>query len=305
VILEDQISFDEVKSKYTLQRMSNEHPLRGVITCLECDRKFTSRNTSKRVWKWNDKTKKLYPYYGCNNPDCWSRVNVNKHKLEKEFDEFVGEIHLPNWIVNLIDAVFEWVIADKKINVRDKVLQRKKIIAKKESRMNAIEKLMMDISNHNLISKLEDERSILESEIESLQELSKNHTIRDHQVKWMLDTIKQLFVDAVGIRHLWDPSLRELLLLVRFWNNIFYSKKEGLQTNGKGTLYNVLTELKDDLPAYWAKRATHKTKILERFKLFQDKTLENIDVLEGVQRQLSILNIEWDDKESKFIKLSN
>jgi len=66
-------------------KMTNEHPLRGVVACPYCERKFTSWNTSKYRIKNDKRIKKLYPYYGCANPNCKKRVNLGKSKLENSF----------------------------------------------------------------------------------------------------------------------------------------------------------------------------------------------------------------------------
>ena len=51
------------KKKVKCLKMSDEHPLRGVITCPFCERKFTSRNTRKYRVKNGNKVCTSYPYY--------------------------------------------------------------------------------------------------------------------------------------------------------------------------------------------------------------------------------------------------
>ncbi len=62
--------------KIKTSKMTDADPLRGVVICPYCDRRFTSRNTNKYRMKDGERIKKVYPYYGCANPHCDNRVNI-------------------------------------------------------------------------------------------------------------------------------------------------------------------------------------------------------------------------------------
>gem|GEM_PF-2601513 len=86
--------------------MTEEHPLRGVISCPNCNRMFTSWTTTKSRMKDGVKIKKLYPYYGCANPNCDKKVNINKQYMENAFFELLGQMHLPKKIASVVKKVF-------------------------------------------------------------------------------------------------------------------------------------------------------------------------------------------------------
>jgi len=75
--------------------MSDEHPLRGVVQCPTCNRKYTSWITKKYKVKNGERTMKEYPYYGCQNNTCQQRINVPKAKLESDFDDLLKQLKIP------------------------------------------------------------------------------------------------------------------------------------------------------------------------------------------------------------------
>lgn len=235
-------------------RMSDAHPMRWVITCLWCKRKFTSRNTSKKIWpEWNKK-KVLYPYYWCNNRDCKMRVNVNKEKLEKEFIDFLEKMKLPIWVLKLIEVIFKksWE-ENKKTKQSQLRIKRNKIKAHKK-RQSEIEEVLPRTQNIKLYQKLEEEWATLDAKIEIIQDELENNTFTEVRQKALLQKVQHLFEDPLAIRELGNQTMRWLLITVRFGDNLTYTKKEWLQTSWSGTLYAIFSSLKENISVNWATR---------------------------------------------------
>ncbi len=56
------------------------HPLKGLITCIECGRKLGCYRSRGKGG--------LYHYYNCGNKYC-TRTSVRKEIMETEFKEFI------------------------------------------------------------------------------------------------------------------------------------------------------------------------------------------------------------------------
>ncbi len=237
------------KIQWVSKKMSDEHPMRWVITCFHCRRKFTSWNTSKMVWpKW-DKTKKLYPFYGCNNKDCDGRMNVKKEVLEESFTDFLAKMSLPEWILKLINTIFEQAREESK---QDKVKNRKnriKTIKSLEKRQSNIEETLLQTQNLKLWKKLEEERATLSEKIEIMNDDLENNTHSDAKKKALLQKVQHLFEDPLAIRELGNQTMRWLLITVRFGDTLFYTKKEWLKTVWNGTLFSIYRDLSKLFPS--------------------------------------------------------
>ena len=91
----------------SFDRMPDNFPLRWAVICKCCKRKYTARTTTRyRTRKDGKRTVKLYPYYGCANPNCAERLNVPKAKLEWEFADLLTKCKLESTIDQLIETLF-------------------------------------------------------------------------------------------------------------------------------------------------------------------------------------------------------
>ena len=229
--------------------MSDEHPLRWVITCSDCKRKFTSRNTSKMVWpKWNKK-KKLYPFYWCNNKDCNNRMNVKKDTLEQEFTQFLTDMTLPKGILALISTIFDQAREESKKDKSKIKWQKQKEIKALEKRQTQIEDILPQTQNLKLYQKLEEERATLDSKIEIMTNELESNTHSDTRKKALLQKTQHLFEDPLSIRELGNQTMRWLLVTVRFGDTLFYTKKEWLKTVWNGTLFSIYRDLSNLFPS--------------------------------------------------------
>lgn len=239
------------------KRMSDEHPMRWVITCPWCKRKFTSRNTSKLVGeKWNKK-KTLYPYYGCNNKECEQRVNVNKEKLEKEFTDFLDEMRLPTGLMKLIAKIFEQSWEEAKGNQQAQKRKQRNTIKAYEKRQSEIEEVLPKTQNIKLHQKMEEERATLDAKIEIIQDSLEDNTFTEVRMKALLQKVQHLFEDPLAIRELGNQTMRWLLITVRFGDSLFYTKKEWLQTVWSGTLYAIFSSLRSNISVNWVCRGSN------------------------------------------------
>ena len=236
------------KLQWVTKRMSDEHPMRWVITCQWCKRKFTSRNTSKMVWpKW-DKKKKLYPFYWCNNKDCDQRINVNKEKLEEDFSSFLEQMKLPAGILRLIEKIFEQTREEAKKDEQKIKRKKRNNIKAMQKRQWEIEEVLPKTQNVKLYQKMEEERVTLDEKIIAIEESLEQEAFSNDRMKALLQKVQHLFEDPLAIRELGNQTMRWLLITVRFGDSLFYTKNEWLKTIESGTLYSVYRDLQHLFP---------------------------------------------------------
>lgn len=257
------------KIKLQCFRMSDQHPLRGVVRCEGCGRLFTSRNTSKMVNdpdKPNVKVKKLYPYYGCNNKDCLHRVNVKKAELEQQFELILAQIKLPSNIIKLLESIFdeqyEFAKSNKSV-LKERTAQNIRIL---KDRMSIIERTLLKTSNVKLYDKLEAERAELDCQLWDLEEQGSLGKKDENAYILRLSKVKMLFSDPLGLWRLSNQQMRGLLIKVRFWGELHYSKIEGLKTVENQGLLRIISSLKDGISTHWAIEWFYKTELHANFQ---------------------------------------
>lgn len=214
------------KKQVRSKRMSEEHPLRGVITCACCNRKFTSRNTAKYRVQNGVKVKKLYPYYGCNNPDCSDRANLPKKTLECDFRKVIETVRLPATINPFLQQMYQEYAEEKKSEGSIMERQKRDIITKYKKRQLEIEEMLPRLSNFKLLERLEKEWAELEEKVATEEEEYKGLFNQKERHKAVFTKCTTLLMNPEQLRDTGNPRLRKLLVLLRFGDSLTYSKKE-------------------------------------------------------------------------------
>jgi len=145
----------------------------------------------------------------------------------------------------LIDALFEQTSQVYANNMESKQRMKHTQIAVCSKRLDQIEQTMISTKNLTLHEKLENEWSQLHAEIEEMTTEVKQHKDSLHRAKELLNKVKVFFQDPYAIWQLGNSTMRELLLIVRFGGELYYSKKDGLRTSEKPMLSRVITEFND------------------------------------------------------------
>jgi len=81
--------------------INSDFPLRGFVTCGDCEKPLTS------CWS-TSKNGKKHPYYQCYNRDCVSkRKSIPRDKLEGEFEGILTKLTPPAMIFNTAKLAFK------------------------------------------------------------------------------------------------------------------------------------------------------------------------------------------------------
>lgn len=200
----------------------DDFPLRWLIKCNCCGYKLTARYSKGRNWK--------YPYYWCNNPECWERFSISKEKLHNEFNKLLESMTPTDETFKEFEKILKetwnnkkWIIED--IN-KNKLIEIDKINKEIDEIIDKVSKL----SNELILNRLEEKLTILQQQKQEIQ-----HTL-DHKEQNELnydDLFKQatiIFKNPLAIWELWDLEIKQMLIAVLYNNEIYYKKNEGLRT---------------------------------------------------------------------------
>lgn len=247
---QQRLCWNTYKRQSYSKKLSDEHPLRWVVTCGHCKRKFSSRNTSKYRDVDGVRIKKLYPYYGCNNRDCPDKSNVPKKKLEIDFFNLLDSLKLPEGKEKLIKVIIDGFVERKKQEVPTIQRTYRDQIANLKKRQHEIEEMIPKLSNFKLAKKLESERSEIDRELEKKEEEIHNQSNRNDRADTVLKKCCLLFKNPAELRKKGNPNLRKLLLVVRFSDNLIYTKNGWLQTGDKAIITDLFKDIWDgDFPS--------------------------------------------------------
>lgn len=288
------------KANIKLWKLSNEHPLRWAIVCTWCWRKFTSWNTNKYVTKGETRYKKVYPYYGCGTLWCPERANVPKAKLEREFEELIKSLKISKSVSKLIDKLFDKRNSNYSSAIERKQKMKYSEFSKGTKRLANLEQTMISTNNLVLHKKLEEEWSVLHSELQEMKIELKNQKDTLHRAKELLSKVRILFEDPYAIWQLGNSTMRELLLIVRFGWELYYTKDRWLRTGEKPTLSSVLSELKTENTVNRDAGSKPRTFWDSRFGKFHDLTFTNADNIQTLRTLITSRDIGFIDSEHNY-----
>lgn len=203
--------------------MVEEFPLRWVVLCPSCGRRLTS-------WYSTSKTGKKHPYYWCSNKFCEARENIPKNLFENDFINLLNKYNLSDELL----AAFDFILNRERNNSHEQEdLQKKKKQWEKiklENKMKVIEDAMLKTENPALYKKIEQdwsnlntEKLLIEEELHGSAFTEKEFLSLSKKTRWIIHEPLTFWKKA-------NPQIRQLLIWVRFWWELKYTKKSGYRT---------------------------------------------------------------------------
>lgn len=213
----------------------DDFPLRGLIRCNCCKYKLTSRYSKWRNWK--------YPYYWCNNPDCWEKFSISKDKLHKEFDQLLEKVAPTPETFKEFEKILKETWNNKKWIIEDINNNKLVEIDKINKEIDEIIYKVSKLSNELILNRLEERLTILQKQKQEI-EYTLNHK-EQNELNYD-DLFKQatiIFKNPLAIWELWDLEIKQMLIMVLYNNEIYYKKNEGLRTPHISVLFKSLSGL--------------------------------------------------------------
>lgn len=230
------LKWNTVKKWVLPKDSDDEFILRWLITCEWCWRKFTWWYTTKSSWK-------KYPYYWCQRCWCPERAQIPQKQLEDQVYNMIKSVTLPDQIYSLLDAVLSDAYEYKEENWSKEVTSMK-------NRIKEIEKEKLWIQEYlrkwrwsvDLQTQMEDDWATLNQEQIMLEDQINCKDLLKIDRNNKLKKIRNFVKNPLIFWEYSDWSLKKLIVDVRFWDSLTYSKSRWLQTRKTSTLYSVLSE---------------------------------------------------------------
>ena len=216
--------------------LSQDFPLRGFVTCGDCDHPMSAG--------WSKGRNTRYPYYFCQNKACDAhRKSIHKDKIEGDFEVLLRELQPTPRLFHVARAMFEncWnLFSDRaKRRVADAKVEAAKLDRKIEGFMDRIvaaDSPAVITAYENQIKKLEMRKTGL---IEKAASDGKP-----------LASFDNLFRTACAFLanpwRLWESQLLEhkrMVLRLAFPGRIAYAKNEGFRTPAIAEPFRLLGQL--------------------------------------------------------------
>lgn len=211
------------------------HPLKSLLTCSSCWRKISCYKTTKK------KNNKEYFYYDCGNKYCEERQYIAKETMENEFISFIEKIKIPKWLFTALKVLTLKERELTKKNLTDSIPQLQWQLLAIESKMSKIEDKILNITNEQLILKLETEWGDLKESKHLIEDKIANKHSDDFDISTTLSQIEPIFTDPVAIWLDSEYEMRQLLFMVRFGWILYYKKNQWYRTNETTGLYYLFS----------------------------------------------------------------
>lgn len=228
--------------EYSEDFITQKLPLRQILVCSHCGAKMTG-NPSKGNGG-------IYFYYMCDNPSCPNRrKSFNSDKVHQSIESFLETLTLDNKYMESFELVMNhfW---DKKQDIK-KSLYHQKIerVQELEKKISSLVQKCMNASSPTLIASyekeiisLEDEKKLLEVEVESSTEVKQEDEFIHH-----FDRIKAIIQAPIGIWNMGQIELKRMLINTLFDGTLTYSKELGIQTTKVPIIYDLFNNDEYDL----------------------------------------------------------
>ena len=290
------------RKQSSLQKMTDENPLRWAVMCPHCKRKFTSRNTTKYRMKDWEKIKKIYPYYGCANPNCADKVYIPKKKLEGDFEDLLADISLPFEFKNVIEIIFKQNREQSKKNQWQAKANKKKQVESLKKKQEQIEQTMLRTTNPKLSQKLEKERSSLDGEIEKINDSTLLESESKERMQTLLTQTQSLFENPVSLWEKGSSNMRQLLIRVRFWDHLTYAKNEGLRTTDNAVLYMAILCFNQSISVNRDTRSIPRTELSQKVNQLTSILQERTALINALREQI-VFEWLWKEEHNKCVLL--
>lgn len=211
-------------------------PLRGLVACQCCWRKYTGRASKWKSWKY-------FYYYWCQNKNCLDKPNIWVDKLHQDILDFLKSLTPPKEVWKIFELYLDKAIAEKE-NISWTIIKQKEYRLKDiNNELNEIENWLLKITNNDILKKLEEKRALYNQEKELIIEELKNTDFANDNFQDLYLKAKEIFENPVAIWELWNHELRQLLLGVRTWWIIYYKKNSGVRTPENSLFYRLFKSI--------------------------------------------------------------
>ena len=209
-------------------------PLRGFITCADCDNPLTS------CWS-KSKTGKKHPYYMCFKKGCEAyRKSIRRDDLESAFEALLTQLQPSHKLVQYLTVIFrhEW---DKRLKGLDDIKSTlRRELSKTENQIETLVNRIVDTSNTSVITAYEQKIMVLEKQKLIAQEKLQNRAKPQRTFDEMFELALNFLSNPCKLWHSEHLEDKRTVLKLAFEQRLAYCRNEGLRTPKTALPFNML-----------------------------------------------------------------
>ena len=203
--------------------ISNDFPLRGFVTCSECDKPFTAN--------WSTGRSARYPYYLCDSRGCSAyRKSIRKEVIEGEFERLLQDLRPSEGLFNLAFQMFKDLWDQKLSSARTQATSLKEELRLVERKVTQLLDRIVDTDSDAVVSAYERRIKELETQKAMMRERLASC---GKPLKSFGETYRTAFAFLANPWNLWMSERiedRRAVLKLVFADRLAYVRGEGYRT---------------------------------------------------------------------------
>ncbi len=204
--------------------ISEDFPLRGFVTCGDCERPLTA------CWS-RSKTGKSHAYYLCFKKGCVSyRKSIPRDKLEGEFETILKTLQPAQSRIDLVKAMFKSAWEQTLAFSKEAASTITQDIAKTDQKIEQLVDRIVETDNSTIMAAFEKKIAKLEKQKLVLSEKLQNAGKPKHTYEQMFELAMQFLSNPWNLWVSGQIHLRKTVLRLAFSERMAYQRGEGFRT---------------------------------------------------------------------------
>ncbi len=217
--------------------LNQDFPLRGAVTCADCDRPMTS------CWS-KSKTGKRYPYYWCQTKTCvMYRKNIRAEKVDAAFEGLLKTMSPSRKVLGLVGMMLKnaWGQRSAQAAAQKDGFQRD--ITKIDKQLDGLLDRIVEAENPTVIAAYEKKIATLESDKLILADKLAQNTQPKHSFEEIFELTMAFLSNPWNLWEKGSLALKKTLLRASFEAPLAYSRKGGFRTPQTSVIFGFLENL--------------------------------------------------------------
>ena len=214
--------------------ISTDFPLRGFVTCGDCNKPLTA------CWS-TSKTGKRHPYYWCHNRACDNhRKSIRRDVMERDFESVLQTLTPSTGMLAVAKRMFKTAWDDRLSQaeaVRDGIGVK---IRKLDKQINGLLDRIVESTNTTVITAFETRIDTLEREKQVLAEQQSQKAKPAHSFDEMFELATAFLANPWKLWESGNISLRRMVLKLAFVQGMPYSRETGVRTPQLSVMFEFL-----------------------------------------------------------------
>ena len=212
-----------------------ELPLRWSLCCESCGKPMTGWPSRNKLWNY-------YYYYTCRNKWCeQNNKSFNNNKVHDVFKKHLDNIRADEWRLLLLADVIEDLWKEHKDMILSVDTDKSNRIEAIEKELTKVQDRLFNTDQESLVGLYEKKLITLTEEKEKLEHELWSRVIDEIDLPKMITNTRSIILNPGLVWEYKDVGLKKIFVSILFNNQIFYNKKNEIQTPRTPLLYRYIS----------------------------------------------------------------